>query len=144
MATSRTNSRSAHPLAPDASTHFTLGLMAYHRSHYSAALAHFEAAVRMEPHDHLIHLRLAFTLIQLEQPSRALHHLLESLQLNPQHVPTYLAICRVALAENRFDLAESILEGGLEQLPGNLELTEQLKELNAQHREAAETLDDFH
>ena len=83
-----------------------------------------------------IHLRMGQFYIALGDWGRALDHLNKSWELKPDYWPAYLELATINKAHGRRQAAIDVLNAGLQQVPGQLQLTEALQSLMASDRQA--------
>lgn len=111
---------------PQPEAFFGLGIFLADKDDYPGALKAFERAVELAPRAGVYHYHLARTLLELEQPERALEHLEKSLTYNPLYPPAYLVFSKILSVLGKLEEARELLHKGLKLMPDDPRLLAEL------------------
>ncbi|MBS2039646.1 tetratricopeptide repeat protein [bacterium] len=96
---------------------------------YEQALPHFQRLVELVPGQGRFHYHLGRNFLELDRPGEALESLAEALDLDPTEVDVYLVLSRTLSAIGQVDQARSLIEYGLQVLPDQPHLLNELANL---------------
>ena len=105
---------------------YNLGVIAHRRGDYVTAVARFEEVLAIRPHHFDARLGLGTDVTQVGRGSEAVDHLHRALALRPDDPRPYKRLGAALSAGGRYEQAIEALRLGVERLPGDASIADQL------------------
>ncbi len=109
-----------------------LGNQAFEKKDYQSAISYYTEAIRYNPKNHIYYSNRSACYVALEQWAEAAADAKQCLKLCPQFVKAYFRLSVAQFAMDDLDAAQSTVKMGLNVEPNSLQLSKQLRLINAE------------